>query len=142
MFSISKTFAFCYGHRLLGDQGKCRHLHGHSGRATFTLGSEGLDEQGMVIHFDRLKDTVGRWIAEELDHTLLLHCDDPMVEALRERGERFRALDANPTAENIAGLLYDAALEFGLPVESVEVWESETSKAVCAGRLKQDPAHR
>jgi 6-pyruvoyltetrahydropterin/6-carboxytetrahydropterin synthase len=131
MFTVTKTFSFCYGHRLLGDEGKCRHLHGHTGKATFTLGSEELDENGMVFHFDRLKETIGRWIGENLDHTLLLHSDDPVAEALREKGERFCEMELNPTAENIAAMLLDRAKKFELPVVKVEVWESETSKATC-----------
>ncbi len=129
MYTVSKTFSFCYGHRLLGDEGRCRHLHGHTARATLTFASDALDAQGMVCHFDRLKETIGRWISGNLDHTLLLSKDDPMVGALEERGERFFKLDANPTAENIAKLLFDAALEFDLPITHVEVWESETAKA-------------
>ena len=129
MYTVSKTFTFCYGHRLLRDEGKCRHLHGHTGRATFILGSDGLDEKGMVFHFDRLKETIGTWIAENLDHTMLLNRDDPIAASLREEGERFREMDANPTAENIARMLFNAARKFELPVVGVEVWESETSKA-------------
>ena len=33
MYSVTKRIDFCYGHRLLGYQGKCCHLHGHNGRA-------------------------------------------------------------------------------------------------------------
>ena len=129
MYSVSKTFDFCYGHRLRGDEGKCRHLHGHTGKATFTLTTDDLDDHGMVFHFDRLKETIGKWISENLDHTLLLHKDDPIADSLRSGGERFREMDANPTAENIARMLFEKANSFELPVTRVEVWESETSKA-------------
>ena len=33
MFRVTKEIHFCYGHRLLNYDGKCRHLHGHNGRA-------------------------------------------------------------------------------------------------------------
>ncbi|MFH1830441.1 MAG: 6-carboxytetrahydropterin synthase [Pseudomonadota bacterium] len=129
MFTVSKTFSFCYGHRLLKDEGKCRHLHGHTGRATFVLGSDALDDKGMVFHFDRLKETVGRWLEENLDHVLLLHKDDPVADLLKTKDERFLAMDSNPTAESIAKMLFDTAVKFELPIISVEVWESDTSKA-------------
>jgi 6-pyruvoyltetrahydropterin/6-carboxytetrahydropterin synthase len=129
MYTVSKSFSFCYGHRLYGDVGKCRHMHGHTGRATFTLASEELDELSMVLHFDRLKETIGRWISENIDHTLLLNKKDPIALALRERGERFMELDGNPTAERIARMLFDVAKGFDLPIRSVDVWESESSKA-------------
>ncbi|MFA4874987.1 MAG: 6-carboxytetrahydropterin synthase [bacterium] len=129
MFTVSKTFTFCYGHRLLNDQGRCGRLHGHTARATFVLGSDALDERGMVIHFDRLKETMGKWIAENLDHTTLLCKDDPLAAALEGAGEPFRKLDVNPTAENLAKMLFDLAKESRLPIFKVELWESETSKA-------------
>jgi len=132
-FTVSKTFTFCYGHRLMGDEGRCRHLHGHTGRATFVLASDGLDERGMVVHFDRLKETLGVWIADNLDHSMLLKQDDPAAKALGDAGERFFPMKDNPTAENIARMLYETAKGFDLPVASVEVWESESSKATCCG---------
>lgn len=128
MTSVSKTFSFCYAHRLPGDEGRCRHLHGHTARATVTF-SGPLDDQGMVVHFDRIKATIGRWIAENLDHTLLLGKDDPLVKLLHDAGERVHAMPSNPTAENIAQLLFERAKRFDLPVVAVEVWESETAKA-------------
>lgn len=129
VYKVSKTFSFCYGHRLLNDSGKCRNLHGHSARATFVLGSDGLDEMGMVCHFDRLKETVGKWISETLDHTMILAEDDPIAATLKEAGERIYSIKGNPTAENLACMFLEIASGFGLPVISVEVWESDTSKA-------------
>ena len=37
MFRVTREIEFCYGHRLLNYEGKCRHLHGHNGRAVITL---------------------------------------------------------------------------------------------------------
>lgn len=133
MYSISKIFTFCYGHRLLKDEGKCGHLHGHTAKTTLVLEGDELDRRGMVFHFDRLKETMGAWIEENLDHTLLLSKDDPVIKALEKTGERFRTMSANPTAENIARMIFDAASELGLPVARVELWESETSKATYEG---------
>lgn len=129
MYTVSKTFSFCYGHRLLGDKGKCRHLHGHSARAVIILEDLDLDSQGMVCHFDRLKETVGAWIAKNLDHMMILCEGDPLASALSGLGERFKTIPFNPTAENIARMIFEAAKGQGLPVKRVEVWESETAKA-------------
>ena len=136
MYTVSKTFSFCYGHRLLNDDGRCRHLHGHTARATLTLGSKDLDSKGMVCHFDRLKETIGKWINENFDHTLLLSKDDPLVALLEGEGEKLRTLSANPTAEMLAKTLFDVASEFALPIVSVDVWESETSRATYAPGLE------
>ncbi len=37
MFRLTQEIDFCYGHRLLNYSGKCRHLHGHNGRAVIVL---------------------------------------------------------------------------------------------------------
>lgn len=128
-YTISKSFSFCYGHRLLDDKGKCRHLHGHSVRATFVLKADSLDGRGMVCHFDGLKETIGAWIANTLDHTMLLSEGDPLVKVLKGADERINILPCNPTAENIARILFEKACEMGLSVVRVDVWESDTSMA-------------
>ena len=38
-------------------------------------------------------------------------------------------LDVNPTAENIARLIFDRAAAHGLPVTEVTLWETESSFA-------------
>jgi 6-pyruvoyltetrahydropterin/6-carboxytetrahydropterin synthase len=130
MFTISKSFSFCYGHRLLGDKGKCKNLHGHTARAVVFIESRSLDEQGMVCHFDRLKVGIGKWINENLDHAMLLSKNDPAADALKKIGERIFVMDENPTAENIAKLIYEKVRSEGNDVSRVEVWESETAKAI------------
>ncbi len=133
MYTVSKTFSFCYGHRLLNDRGKCRHLHGHSAKVTINLGNEKLDENGMVVHFDKLKTTIGNWISENLDHNMIISDEDPIRKALDELDERYISISDNPTAENIAHIVFDRAKELDLPVMSVEMWESDTSKATYEG---------
>ncbi len=39
---VTREITFCYGHRLLEYNGKCRHLHGHNGRAVITLSAATL----------------------------------------------------------------------------------------------------
>src|SRR3954466_13355768 len=101
MFEVTRELRFCYGHRLLDYNGKCRHLHGHNGRAVITLASEQLDRLRMVTHFSHLKHVVGVWIGEALDHKMLLPRDDPVLAYLRSQGEPVHVMDVNPTAENI-----------------------------------------
>lgn len=129
MHSVSKTFSFCYGHRLMNDEGRCKHLHGHTARATIVLECPSLNKCGMVVHFDRLNETIGRWIAENLDHTLLLCENDALAKVLKSFNEKFLSLEFNPTAENLAQMIFEETRSFGLPVIRVDVWESETSKA-------------
>jgi 6-pyruvoyltetrahydropterin/6-carboxytetrahydropterin synthase len=133
MFSVTREITFCYGHRLLHHDGKCRHLHGHNGRAVITLARATLDEMGMVVDFGKLKKVVGGWIDEALDHKMLLHADDPVLPLLRQQGEPVFVLDVNPTAENIARLIFDYAADQGFPVVEVRLWETESCYAAYGG---------
>jgi 6-pyruvoyltetrahydropterin/6-carboxytetrahydropterin synthase len=125
MFRVTREIEFCYGHRLLNYDGKCRHLHGHNGRAVIVLQGADLDERGMLVDFAEIKRKVQEWIDENLDHTMLLCRDDPLLPVLRARGERVFEMNVNPTAENIARLIYERAAAAGLPVVEVVLWETE-----------------
>jgi 6-pyruvoyltetrahydropterin/6-carboxytetrahydropterin synthase len=125
MYRVTREILFCYGHRLLNYDGKCRHLHGHNGRAVITLEAPELDDRGMLVDFGDIKREVQRWIDENLDHNLLLCRDDPILPVLQSRGERVFVMDVNPTAENIARLIFDRAVGAGLPVLEVVLWETE-----------------
>jgi 6-pyruvoyltetrahydropterin/6-carboxytetrahydropterin synthase len=129
MFQVTREIRFCYGHRLLRYDGKCRHLHGHNGRAVITLEAERLDALGMVVDFSRIKRVVSSWIDENLDHRMLLHRDDPALEFLKGQGEPVYVLDVNPTAENIARLIHAYAASQGFPVVQVTLWETDDSFA-------------
>src|SRR5688572_3486680 len=125
MYRVSKEIRFCYGHRLLNYDGKCRHLHGHNGRAIISLATEKLDGLGMVVDFSHIKRVVGGWIDQQLDHRMLLHRDDPVLAYLKQQNEPLVVLDVNPTAENIAKLIYDYTQAQGFPVTQVQLWETE-----------------
>jgi len=129
MYQVAKSVSFCYGHRLLDYAGKCQHLHGHNARAVITLESETLDERGMVEDFSEVKRLVWSWLDEEIDHTMLLHRDDPLLPLLHDAGERVRATDENPTAEVIARMIFEYVAAKGYPVTGVTLWETETSYA-------------
>jgi len=133
MYRVTREIRFCYGHRLLNYDGKCRHLHGHNGRAVIAVAGTQLDELGMVMDFSRIKRVVTAWINDTLDHKMLLHKDDPLLPLLREKGEPVYVLDVNPTAENIARLIYDYASAQGFPVAEVHLWETDDCFATYNG---------
>ena len=136
MFAVTKIISFCYGHRLLNYQGKCKVLHGHNGAAEIALEAKRLDRRGMVIDFGDVKNVVGAFIDRKLDHRMLLCKEDPIVPILKKMGEPYFLMDENPTAENIAKLIYDFALKKNLPVVSVKLWETSTSFAIYRGEKK------
>jgi 6-pyruvoyltetrahydropterin/6-carboxytetrahydropterin synthase len=94
-----------------------------------TLASSAIDELGMVVDFTDIKRLLGDWIEQHLDHRMMLHRDDPLAVILREQGEPLYLLDANPTAETIARLLFEQAQATGLPVVEVTFWETDDCHA-------------
>jgi 6-pyruvoyltetrahydropterin/6-carboxytetrahydropterin synthase len=129
MYRVSREIQFCYGHRLINYDGKCQHLHGHNGRAIIVLESAALDHRGMLVDFVEIKREVQHWIDANLDHNMLLCRDDPILPVLQAHGERVFVMDANPTAENIARLIFERTVESGLPVVEVVLWETEKCHA-------------
>lgn len=124
MFRVAREIDFCYGHRLLNYDGKCRHLHGHNGRAVITLEASSLDHRGMVFDFSDIKLVVSSWIDDNLDHRMILNEKDPAVEVLRELGEPLYLLETNPTAENIAKLIFEYTRDHGFPILQCQLWET------------------
>ena len=91
MFEISKSFDFCYGHRVFTQEldpelscnmsCKCRHIHGHQGQINIYLSGAELDKRGMVIDFNELQ-WFKKWLDETLDHKFIMSVDDPLREIL------------------------------------------------------------
>jgi 6-pyruvoyltetrahydropterin/6-carboxytetrahydropterin synthase len=118
-YQVSREGRFSSAHRLRDYQGPCEQLHGHNWRVRVTVGSDTLDQSGMVMDFRLL----GKQLADVLrrfDHAYL---------------NEVAPFDAqNPTSENIARYVFEvlnAQLAEGTrAVDRVEVWETEQSKAV------------
>jgi 6-pyruvoyltetrahydropterin/6-carboxytetrahydropterin synthase len=132
-FQVTKTIEFSYGHRLMDHQGKCRYLHGHNGMVEVDVEAEALDRMGMVIDFVHVNEIAKRWIDGNLDHRMLLCRDDPFVSLMQQANEPVYLMDDNPTAENIAKLIWTETRKQGLPVSEVRVWETSTSRAMYRG---------
>jgi len=126
---VTKLIDFCYGHRLLNYDGKCRHLHGHNGRLEVDLQSSVLDRLGMVVDFGVVRDVIRTFVDDNLDHRMLLCRSDPLVKVLESLGEPLFLMDENPTAENIARLVYRQGASAGLPIVEIRLWESPSSCA-------------
>jgi len=129
MYRVTRTIHFCYGHRLLNYQGKCQYLHGHNGKVAIELSAERLDRKGMVRDFNEIKVSIQQWIDTHLDHKMVLRKDDPALPALRKLGEPLFVMDANPTAEALAELIYHEAARLGFPVTAIRLWETPHSFA-------------
>lgn len=133
--TATRRLQYAIGHRVVGHEGKCRHLHGHN--FVFFLTAEGvktahafddagkcawhphcvveapnsaaLDGVGRVIDFGVLKKLFGEWLEREWDHGLLLWEADleGKIAAGCIPGQKAYLLPTNPTAENMAAYLLE-----------------------------------
>jgi len=133
MYGVTKIIHFSYGHRLIRNAGKCARYHGHNAVAEITCECGELDENNMVVDFDRLVELLGGWIDDHLDHRMILNRQDELIPFLKARKEPFVSVEGEPTAEVISKLIYDQALSSGLPVREVKIWETPSSSASYRG---------
>ena len=133
-YRVTRIINFAYGHRLLNYEGKCKNLHGHNGKLEIVLAAPRLDPRGMVVDFVDIKAKIGRWIDENLDQSMILNRKDPWLKTLRDLDPSVRAVDFNPTAENLAKMVYDEARRLGFSFLEVRLWETENSCAIYKGR--------
>lgn len=139
MFRVTREIKFCYGHRLLHYDGRCQYLHGHNGRAIVTMEGPELDARGLLTDFGDIKRTIGEWVDRHLDHHMVLHREDPLAGVLKRHGQMVLELDVNPTAENLARLLFDVGAEAGFPISEVQFWETDSSFATFAALRAEQP---
>jgi 6-pyruvoyltetrahydropterin/6-carboxytetrahydropterin synthase len=133
MITITRRLEFDAGHRIMRHESKCRHPHGHRYALEVACQAPELDGCGRVIDFGKIKDLVGGWVDDNLDHAFLVcERDDVMLRMLEtgEDGVPFRhfRLAAEPTAESLAELLLGKCREllapFHISVVRVRVYET------------------
>lgn len=126
-------------HRVLRHESKCASIHGHRYAAEFECEAAELDSVGRVIDFGHVKEVVGKWIDDNLDHTALVNSEDraflQLVDMEHQLDPEMRRApfifeSKEPTAENIASMLIDTANLLlsgacaGIKVVRVRVWET------------------
>lgn len=105
---LSRKFTFETAHALLGYDGACRHIHGHSYKLVVTIIGTPLEDEshpknGMVMDFGDLKKTVEISVIKPFDHALLLNERTPanLVEQLQKNSEKLLLLPYQPSCENM-----------------------------------------
>lgn len=144
MYYVSKEFKFCSAHQLSDAYTTLCHetIHGHNYKIAVELRGGELDKTGMVVDFGKISKMFKSYIDKTLDHSLMMPKKifdryPDYFKILRIHNERLLVTTENPTAENIAKMLYDKfseILEETYGVEEVticriKVWETETSFA-------------
>tara|TARA_R110002096_G_scaffold51401_6_gene134413 strand:+ start:3103 stop:3576 length:474 start_codon:yes stop_codon:yes gene_type:complete len=153
MHTITRRLEFDAAHRVHLHESKCNHIHGH--RYVVEVECTGsLDKLGRIVDFSVIKTKFGQWIDKNLDHGMILFKDDPLAELWPWFGQKLATNAApypvahltkdsgpqkhfimrkNPTAENLAELLYNKArdllVEDGFAVTKMTVWETPNCRA-------------
>ena len=121
MYLLSVEQNFDAAHCLRNYGGKCESVHGHSFKVVVTVKATRLDEIGLGYDFTILKRQLGE-VLSQYDHSSLN--DIPPFNQI------------NPSSENIAMVIYDEMklmlTKAVVTLDSVEVWESSTSRVVYA----------
>lgn len=127
-------------HVLVGYNGLCSQIHGHSYRFFVTVkGSPSEDaadpKLGMVMDFGVLKQIVGDLIVSKYDHSMMIR-ETPenaaFIETLRDRFPRTISVPYQPTCENLISVFASAiapALPSGVSLHSLRLHETATSFA-------------
>jgi 6-pyruvoyltetrahydropterin/6-carboxytetrahydropterin synthase len=105
---VTKEFTFEMAHALLGYDGSCRFVHGHSYGLSVTVVGNPVEainnpKLGMVIDFGDLKKIVKETVVDAFDHALVLNSQTPH-EHFKESNDLFDKLilvDYQPTSENL-----------------------------------------
>lgn len=135
---ITKEFRLEMAHALLGYDGPCRNIHGHSYILYVTLIGEPINDSllsndGMVMDFNHLKKIIKTSIVDEFDHSLVLNSAIPeeQIKTL-ELLNNLVLVPYQPTCEN---LLIDFAsrimklLSHNIKLFSLKLCETSTSYA-------------
>jgi 6-pyruvoyltetrahydropterin/6-carboxytetrahydropterin synthase len=106
--NITKEFRFEAAHALLGYDGPCRNVHGHSYELSVTITGEPISDQGspklgMVMDFGDLKKIIKKNIIDPLDHALILSSAIPEADKrqLSSMFDNLVIVDFQPTSENL-----------------------------------------
>jgi len=146
---VTRRLEFDAGHRLVGHESKCKHLHGHRYVADISCGAGQLDTVGRVVDFSVIKELVGGWIDRLWDHNMILNPKDPLLYQLNRLLVDDDAMEVlggkepfimpeqypNPTAENMSIVLLAVARELLLPcgihVPYLRLYETPNCWADC-----------
>ena len=113
MFRLKVELEFDAAHKMVGYQGKCAQLHGHTYKVEAFFLTRGLDATGISVDFRALREKLAK-ITEPFDHSYL---------------NDFKEL-GNPSTENLSRFIFQRLkddLPIGAVLEKVRVWENPRS---------------
>jgi 6-pyruvoyltetrahydropterin/6-carboxytetrahydropterin synthase len=117
MFEVMIKTEFASAHNLRDYEGACEAIHGHNWKVDILVEAKELDETGLAVDFNLLKEKSGAIIGE-LDHIYL--------------NEHKAFKTSNPSSENIARYIFDSLkkdLPDGVELKKITVWETDDAAA-------------
>lgn len=136
---ITKQFRFEMAHALLGYDGPCRNIHGHSYELFVTLSGEPVRDSaspknGMLMDFGDLKCLVKKHVTDIFDHSLVLNREMPeaLLKPVQDSFDNVLLVDYQPTSENFLVDFADRIrkhLPEGVKLHSLKLQETITSYA-------------
>ena len=117
MFEVSVRDHIASAHQLLGYDGPCKDMHGHTWHVEIVVCGNVLDGVGLLVDFKILKAKL-KEVLMPLDHVVLN--DLPAFK------------DLNPSTENLARHIYRTLGPNCAPLrlKQVQIWESDTASII------------
>ncbi len=141
LLTVERYHDISMGHRVVGHEHKCRHLHGHNYRIHFICSARQVDALGRVIDFGVIKALLCGWLETHWDHKMMLWSEDPLLPSLTEIvPEDLVIVPFNPTDEAMASYLVEEvgpALLKDTGVSLVACRVEETAK--CSATYSKQP---
>lgn len=132
--SLTKEFSFEMAHALMGYDGACKNIHGHSYRLFVTISGKPIQDKtsskyGMIMDFGDLKKVVNSSIIDRFDHALVL-CEGHHFSEMT--GTKLVLTPFQPTCENLLthfAELLQPLLPENVRLEKLKMYETATSYA-------------
>lgn len=105
---VTKKFTFDMAHALLGYDGPCKNIHGHTYVLSVTLKGKVIRQNnhpknGMVLDFGDLKKKVKEHVIDIFDHSLVLNSESSqsLLTEIKNNFEKVNYVDYQPSCENL-----------------------------------------
>lgn len=145
MYLLKATHNFEASHHLKGHLAGCKNNHGHSYQVYIEVGEEDLQQEGpargMIIDFTDIKKMFKNYI-DFYDHSMIIehygfgnkateHNDVRVTIGDLDVIESTRVVTVpyRPTAENMCKHFFEDLTNMGIPVYSIEVFETRNNSA-------------
>ncbi len=136
---LTKEFGFETAHSLLGYDGLCKNIHGHSYKLFVTVRGEPINDtqnpkNGMVMDFGDLKKIVKSQIVDVFDHAYVVNSAENIekLKNLNSLFDRHIICDYQPTCENMVADFAEKIkkqLPKNINLVSIKLHETATSYA-------------